>query len=272
MPESFFVVEHGSDGEWFTPTEHARGPWDPRACHAGPPTGLLARALEIAAPAHRLTRLTVELIRPVPLAGFRIGATVIRSGRAVASTRAELVDRNATVCAYANGTHVLASPDPVLERDLGPDREALPRLADAMPGPFPITRSAHDLPGFCTDGSVEVAYPPGQDGAPGPTTLWMRTVALLPGESPSPFQGICALADCGNAFGRYAEPWETQFLNADLTIYLHRDPVGRWLGSRVSAHWHPTGVGISDALLFDEQGAVGRALQTLVLRPVTART
>jgi hypothetical protein len=268
--ETFFTVDSGPDGDWFAPTEHARGPWDARACHAGPPTGLLARAVETAAPGHRLTRLTVELIRPVPLAGFRISATVVRSGRVVASTRAELVDQNATVCAYAHGTHVVSSSEPVLRQSFGPDDESPPRLADATPGTFPITRSAHDLPGFCTDGSVEVAYPVGQDQAPGPTTLWMRTIALLPDETPSPFQRICPLADCGNAFSRYAEPWVTQFLNADLTIYLHRDPVGHWLGSKVTADWHPNGVGISDALLFDEQGTVGRAMQTLVLRRAAA--
>src|SRR4051812_34010960 len=47
VPETFFTVERRGDGsEWFPPTAHARGPWDPTACHGGPPTGLLVRALE----------------------------------------------------------------------------------------------------------------------------------------------------------------------------------------------------------------------------------
>jgi len=33
------------DGDWFTPNAEARGPWSEDACHAGPPTGLIARAL-----------------------------------------------------------------------------------------------------------------------------------------------------------------------------------------------------------------------------------
>ena len=33
MDESIFIAE----GERFTPTEHARGPWDPRALHGGAP-------------------------------------------------------------------------------------------------------------------------------------------------------------------------------------------------------------------------------------------
>ena len=103
-----------------------------------------------------------------------------------------------------------------------------------------------------------------------PTTVWMRTVPLLPGEEMSPFQRISPLADCGNAFGRHAEPDQVQFVNTDLVIALHRDPVGEWMGSRVASHWQPTGVGLADALLFDDEGPVGRALQTLLLRPARA--
>ncbi len=75
------------------------------------------------------------------------------------------------------------------------------------------------------------------------------------------------MADCGNAFSRHADPIDVQFVNTDLIIALHRDPVGEWLGSRVSSHWQSNGVGLADALLFDDEGPVGRALQTLVLRP-----
>ena len=48
---------------------------------------------------------------------------------------------------------------------------------------------------------------------------------------------------------------------------LHRDPVGDWLGSRVVSQWQPSGVGLADALLFDDHGPVGRALQTMLIRP-----
>ena len=98
--------------------------------------------------------------------------------------------------------------------------------------------------------------------------MWTRTIPLLPDEEPSPFQRISPLADCGNAFGRHAEPDQVQFVNTDLVIAVHRDPVGEWIGSRAVSAWQPTGVGLADALLFDDGGPVGRALQTLLLRPV----
>ena len=95
----------------------------------------------------------------------------------------------------------------------------------------------------------------------------MRTVPLLPDEEASGFQRICPLADCGNAVSRNADPDPYAFMNTDLTVLLHRAPEGEWFGMDSVSRWEPAGVGISDSLLFDEHGAVGRAIQTLVIRP-----
>ena len=96
----------------------------------------------------------------------------------------------------------------------------------------------------------------------------MRTVPLLPDEEMTPFQRISPLADCGNAFGRNAEPDQVQFINTDLVDRpaprpgrrVDGQPGRRRRGSR-------PGIGLADALLFDDEGPVGRALQTLLLRP-----
>jgi len=55
-------------------------------------------------------------------------------------------------------------------------------------------------------------------------------------------------------------------MNTDLSIVLHRDPIGEWLGTQSTGYWEPDGIGLADALLFDSQGPVGRAMQSLVLR------
>ena len=267
MTEAFFTIERGPDGaEWFAPTAHARGPWDADACHGGPPTGLLVRALERALPDLRLARISVDLGRPVPMAGFTIETEVGRAGRATGNTRAAIVGGDGTVRATATGMHIAVSDVPLFEAGLDNGAVSTPRFADSLAGDFPIGRVGHDQPGF--RGAVVVRYPPGEDNGPGSTTVWMRTLPLLPDEEPSPFQRISPLADCGNAFSRHAEPDQVQFVNTDLVIALHRDPVGEWMGSRAVAAWQPTGVGLADALLFDDDGPVGRALQTLLLRPV----
>lgn len=210
----------------------------------------------------RLTRMTVTLQRPVPMADVRVEAWVRRTGRSVSVLEAKLYNRAGKVCASAEGLHIVvraAHEFPTQSQHFG-------KAANATPGPFPITSGAHTLPAF--NHGVETRYPEGHNSSPGPTTLWLKTVPLLADETPSPFQRICPLADCGNAFARNAEPDVVTFLNPDLTIMLHRDPVGEWLGSQSAGYWEPTGIGMADALLFDDQGVVGRAVQSLLLNAV----
>ena len=257
MDGAFFTI----DGEWFRPTAHARGPWDPTACHAGPPTGLLARASEALLPDQQLVRLTVDLTRPIPYAGFRIDAVVTRKGRTVSTTEMTLVDTEGRPVVTARGMHVARSEP----GDLPTAASSMPRLADSQPGAFPFAVGGHELPMFAS--AVEMRYPPGDGPGPGPTRAWMRTVPLLADEVPSPFQRICPLADCGNAISRNADPLPLTFVNTDLTILLHRPPVGEWLGMDSVSRWEPNGIGMSDSLLFDDEGPVGRALQVLSIRP-----
>ena len=264
MPETFFTVEQRDGREWFLPTDHARGPWDPDACHGGPPTSLLVRALERAVPTMRLARIAVDLGRPVPMAGFGIVTEVARAGRATANTTASVVDGDGTVRVTATGMHLAVSDRPLFEGRLDNRGAATPRLADSEPGEFPVGRTTHGQPGFRN--AVEIRYPAGEHPGLGATTVWMRTLALLPDEEMSPFQRVGPLADCGNAFSRHAEPTEVQFINTDLLIALDRDPVGEWMGSRATSAWDPAGNGLAEALLFDDDGPVGRALQTLLLR------
>jgi len=257
MSNAFFTTD---DNSWFKPTEHTRGPWDINACHAGPPTGLLARAVEQLVPEKRLIRLSVDLLRPIPFAGFSINTTMVRNGRSTASSTAQLLDGQGKLIVTANALHMIEQEPvnyPTHSKNCG-------NPIDATAGDFPI-RTLHDLPAFNGTG-VQVRYPHGENSTPGETAVWMKTVPLLETEVASGFQRICPLADCGNAFGRNAEPNDVSFINPDLTIVLHRDPIGEWLGSSSVGYWQPNGNALADALLFDEQGVVGRAMQTVLLR------
>lgn len=258
MENSFFKSD---DNEWFQPTSHTRGPWDEHACHAGPPTALLARAVELLLPEQRLTRLSVNLLRPIPFQNLRVKATVQRQGRTVSTTEAFLIDESGKSIVSAQGMHLTPTP----HQNLATQVQHIGDPESAQPGVFPITQTLHGKPAFNGEG-VSVRYPEGHDHLPGPTTAWLKTVPLLDYESPSPFQKICPLADCGNAFGRNAESTDVTFMNTDLTVVLHRDPEGDWLGSQSQGYWEPNGIGLADAMLFDRIGCVGRAMQTLVLR------
>lgn len=257
-PGAFF---NQVDDYHFKPTDHCRGPWDINACHAGPPTGLLARAVEHAIPDKRLTRLAVDLLRPIPFEGFTVTAEITKNGRRTASASATLTDLHGKTCVMARSLHIacLQTQHPLPTYTAPP----LP-LELANPGPFPI-QTLHDKPAFNGTG-VQVRYPSDSDSQPGPSTVWMKTVPLLDTEAPSPFQLICPLADCGNAFSRNAEPADVSFINPDLSIVLNRDPVGEWFASVSHGYWEPTGIGMADALLYDTKGVVGRAVQTMLLQ------
>ena len=111
------------------------------------------------------------------------------------TTALTLVDRRGKTIVTARALHIR----PQASASLPTTSWDPPSLAVAIPGRFPISGSRHPLPNF-TGAGVELRYPPGNGPAGGPTMAWMRTVPLLTDEAPSPFQRICPLADCGNAY------------------------------------------------------------------------
>jgi hypothetical protein len=80
------------DGDRFVPTDYTRGPWDRHAQHGGPPAALLAECLDrVEAPQPmQVARLTVELLRPVPIEPLRVETSVLRPGRKVQLAAATL--------------------------------------------------------------------------------------------------------------------------------------------------------------------------------------
>jgi hypothetical protein len=220
----------------------------------------MVRAVEALVPNQQLARLTVELIRPIPMAPFRVQAEVRRPGRTVTHTEAEIYDDD-RIYARAFGLHIRVADDLEVVSAL----IDVPNLSDSVPGPFVISDALHSEAWFGS--SVECRYDPQSPIAEGgPTTMWLRTMhPILADEDPSPFQRIAPLADCGNGISPNGRPGHTTFVNADLTMSLHREPVGEWFASRSVSHWQDSGIGLADSELFDAEGAVGRATQSLIL-------
>ena len=137
-----------------------------------------------------------------------------------------------------------------------------PQLAEAVTGKFPIRPKT----GVFGD-ALDIRYAPGSDdGASGPTTLWMRTkVPILEDEQPSGFQSISPLSDCANGISPNQPFTEVALLNPDLTVAFHREPVGDWFAMEAVTHAHSNGIGSTEARLFDVDGPVGVASQTLLL-------
>ena len=73
------------DGNDVVTSPFAAGPWDPSMQHGSPPAALVVWAAErISTPvAMRVARVTVDLMRPVPVAPLTIESEVLREGRKI---------------------------------------------------------------------------------------------------------------------------------------------------------------------------------------------
>jgi hypothetical protein len=243
------------------PTELARGPWSAEAQHGGAPAALLARALERAdpGPAGFVTRLTVDLVRPVPLVPLEVATRTVRAGRRVQWLEAAL---HADGQEVVRATAVRLRVDPELELPVpAPDRLAVPPPAVGTPMELEWPDRST---GFWT--AMELRVVAGSFADVGEATIWFRlTVPVVEGEEPSPLQRVAAAADFGNGVSTALERHRYLFINPDLTVHLHRHPVGEWVALEARTFAEPYGVGVAESALHDEAGRIGRSLQSLLV-------
>jgi acyl-CoA thioesterase len=94
--------------------------------------------------------------------------------------------------------------------------------------------------------------------------VWFRLVRPLVDDAPaSPIARVVAAADFGNGVSRVLEFEEFLFVNTDLSVHVHREPVGEWvmLDARTRVERH--GAGLAHATLSDERGPLGLSAQSL---------
>lgn len=261
------------------PTEQARGPWDPRALHGGAPAALLVDAFERHAAARGegepadgllLARLGFELLRPIPFAPLRVQVRTVRPGRRVQELAAELHARG------EDGAEQLVCRASALR--VAPVPGGLPRLpagalaGERMPGPeqgrpvrFALNPEVEQTSFAAT--AMEMRWLD-EPSAPGPGRVWQRLrPALLDGVPPSALARLAASADFGNGVSASLPFEKWLFVNADLHVHLHRQPRGEWIGLDARTLLHERGTALSESVLHDLDGPVGRAFQTLVVAP-----
>lgn len=255
MVETFFVP----DGDGFVATPLTRGPWDKGSQHGGPPAALLARAIESALPpAFRLARVSVDVLRPVPIGRMEPRAAV-RAGRRVARAHAVL---------EADGVEVMTAT--AMAQTVG-DLNVAAGEGPALPPPeqgrdetfFPVPWDE----GYHT--AMAWRFVSGAFTDLGSSRLWLRQlVPLVADEEPSPFQRVLVVADAGNGVSAVVDFARFSFVNPDLSVHLHRDPVGDWIGMDAHTTVQPTGSGLATTVLHDRGGPVGTGNQSLFVAPM----
>jgi hypothetical protein len=101
----------------------------------------------------------------------------------------------------------------------------------------------------------------------GPCAIWFRLrYPLVQGEAPSPYARVAVAADSGNGVSAVLDIERYLYVNSDLTINLLRKPVGEWICLDARTAIGPNGGGLAESALYDEQGFIGRATQSLAVR------
>jgi hypothetical protein len=248
---------YSGEGDRAVPTELTRGPWDPNAQHAGPPSALLARALERCEPREgaRIGRVTVEILAPIPIQPLTVSARVARPGRSVEMLEASLEGREGEVMRARGWRLAEADITADWEREEPPTGREHAEALEFFP--------TGEKVGWHT--AMEIVFARGRFLEPGPATVWMRPrVELVAGEPISPLQRTMLAADGGNGVSAPLDWSDFIFINTDLTVHILRPPEGEWVC--LDSVTHVDGLGMTDTALWDERGRIGRAAQTLLVR------
>ncbi len=257
MLEAFYE----RDGDRFVSTELTRGPWDPGAQHAGPPAALLGHALEDLPESEQfqVARVTFEILRAVPIMPVEVAARVVRPGRRVQLLEAEL----------SAGGEVLMRANAWRIRTAAVELPAEAVIASPPPPPPERGSEVSFFPtgqdhGYHT--GMEVRFISGGFLEPGPAIAWLRMrKPLVAGEEPTPLQRVLVVADVGNGISASLDYRRYLFINVDLTVHLERMPAGEWVCVDAVTVPQRHGVGTAESVLFDGEGRIGRAAQTLLI-------
>jgi acyl-Coa thioesterase superfamily protein/acyl-CoA thioesterase superfamily protein len=253
----FFAV----DGDRFVPSLSARGPWSARHQHGGPPAALLARAFAGQAGAGaQIARLTFDFLRPVPLAPLTVTTRVVRAGAKVQRLAGSVLAEDGAAVIEATCLVMRVAPDSIAVPSHPPEAPAPPAASQPFELPFMTGTEGYHR-------AMEWRIANGTWGR-GPTAVWLRPrVALIAGERPAPLECLVAAADSASGVAVVVDPATATFVNGDLTIALHRAPVGEWTCLDAATTGEGHGIGLTQARLWDTSGLVGRSLQSLLLEP-----
>ncbi len=247
QPEPFFRRQ----GEAFMPQPICAGPWDPKSLHGRVIAGLLGGIIEarFRDAAFQFTRLTVDLWRLPQFVPLTVETRLVREGG-----RIKVVDAEC----FADGVSMGRAIGLLLRRGTPPAGEIwsppdwdFPKPDTFDPPPPPEARDW--TPMWETRGRGNAF------GTVGRKQVWVRELRPLFDHEPlTPFQRVALAADLTSPLANSGSSG-LGYINTDITLYLHRDPVGEWIGFESLAHHADAGVATGECTLYDEHGAIGRS-------------
>jgi acyl-Coa thioesterase superfamily protein/acyl-CoA thioesterase superfamily protein len=237
----------------------AAGPWDPGMQHGSAPAALVvwaAEAIPTPVPMH-IARVTIDLMRPVPVAPLTLQTGILREGRKIQLCAVRLLAGDAVVVGATIlkiKAQALTLPSEVVD------------LPVELPGPEQAREEAPDFSSSPFVSGISLRAARGKFGVPGPGAIWYRVDrALVEGSPISQAMRAVVAADFCNGTSAVLDFREWTFINADLTVSFAREPVGEWILLDAESWIGPDGAGLAMARLADRRGYFGRAVQSLVI-------
>jgi hypothetical protein len=248
------------EGQCAHASPYAAGPWNPTLQHGAAPAALVARAAERIPSEAPMTvaRLTLDFVRPVPIAPLDIRTELVRQGRKIQLAAITLLAKRVEVVRASVFKVRVVEPDlPNQAREPALDLPR-PELAHEASGPS-RTRSA-----FLDGVSIRLTKEPVR--RPGPASIWFRVDRPIVEDEPiSPLMRAVITADFCNGASAVLDPGQWTFINGDLSLSLTRMPAGEWILLDAETWLGPDGGGIAFARMADTNGYFGRAVQSLLI-------
>jgi hypothetical protein len=195
-------------------------------------------------------------MRPVPLGSLNVAASVVRPGRRVQLLEGSLSSADGVELVRARALRVRRA-----ETELVTEPEAPPPGPEAPP---PGPEAGHLTEFARADGvmfathAMEIRFVEGAFMALGPAIAWFRLrVPLVAGSETSALQRLAAAGDFGNGISAVVQ-WDDH-------VFIDRPPAGEWICLRSETRVVAGGVGVSESVLYDSRGRVGRAVQALLV-------
>jgi hypothetical protein len=238
------------DGDRYVPTSAARGPWNPNSLHGRVIAGLLGAEIERrhGDPAFTPARLTVDMYRLPDLSPVEVVTRVVREGYRIKVIDAEFI--SAGVSAGRATCQLLRRTERPEGTVWKPEDWDAPRPEDIAPPPPRDTLMA----GMWATRPISGAF-----GTAGQKRMWMSEVReLVEGRALTPFVRVAVAADFASPASNAGDAG-LKYINSDVTVYLHRAPVGEWLGFEVTDHGDTDGVAFGQCRLYDTLGPIGSA-------------
>lgn len=236
------------DGDLFQPTRAGVGPWDPNSLHGRVIVGLLGAEIERrhGSPDYMPARLTVDMYKLPDLSPVEVVTRIVKDGYRIKVIDAEFISGG--VSAGRATCQLLRKTENAAGNVWKREPWGAPDPADV---PIPAERAL---------GGMWAMRPfQGEFRGKGPRKTWMAEVReLVDGKPLTPFARVAVAADFASPFANAGDQG-LGYINTDVTVYLHREPVGEWIGFETLTHGATDGVAVGECLIHDEQGHIGSA-------------